>query len=376
MHLQSPNGLMLYRGMGTNVHSRRDSRTSMQDEEGLTAVIEFLSAFVLFLIVLTAFLSLAGLQMGSNLPQTDRIDEYSIQGLQILTGESGWFVPHDEFDVRDIANSTRDWHMFNASVLITGDLRPGLARASGELEQVRLNGLSNITEHQFVRGLGLPDWASVNLTLTVVESSNSSRVGTQLFQDGANRRAGGFSATSSRLLLLGDEIVLVTLEVHDAGRTSSHLRVTEFMADPALGTEWVEVENPDGFAVNMSGWSLRRDSDNGISSLIGDGALGGGDVMLCSGRPSLQPNLGADLVFDLGASGVLGRGAIDGLEFSQDGIKLLWTFPGTLNTVTMQHIQWDPTWDIDEDESYTWSGGDWSQAANWTVSIGGTPGSR
>ncbi|MCH2349466.1 MAG: hypothetical protein MK233_06025, partial [Candidatus Poseidoniales archaeon] len=168
--------------MGTDVHSRRDSRTTLQDDEGLTAVIEFLSAFVLFLIILTAFLSLAGLQMGSNLPQTDRIDEYSIQSLQILTGESGWFVPHDEFDVRDIANSTRDWHMFNASVLITGDLRPGLARASGELEQVRLNGLSNITEYQFVRGLGLPDWASVNLTLTVVESSNSSRVGTQLFQ--------------------------------------------------------------------------------------------------------------------------------------------------------------------------------------------------
>ncbi len=176
-HLQSPNGLMLYCRMGTNVRSRRDSRTSIQDEQGLTAVIEFLSAFVLFLIVLTAFLSLAGLQMGSNLPQTDRIDEYSIQGLQILTAESGWFVPHDEFDVRDLANSTRDWHTFNASVLITGDLRPGLAGASGELDQVRLNGLNNITEDQFVRGLGLPDWTSVNLTLTVIESSNSSRIG-------------------------------------------------------------------------------------------------------------------------------------------------------------------------------------------------------
>ncbi len=80
--------------------------------------------------------------------------------------------------------------------------------------------------------------------------------------------------------------------------------------------------------------------------------------------------------FDLGASGVLGRGAIHGLEFSQDGIKLTWTVPGRLNTVTVQHIQWDPSWDIDEDESYTWAGGDWSQAANWTVTIDGTPGSR
>ncbi len=361
--------------MGANVRSRRDSRTSIQDEEALTAVIEFLSAFVLFLIILTAFLSLAGLQMGSNLPQSDRIDEYSIQGLQILTGESGWFVPHDEFDARDLENSTSEWHTLNASVLITGDLRPGLAAERGELDQARLNGLNNVTENQLVRGLGLPDWASVNLTLTVVESSNSSRVGMLLFQDGANRRVSDFSATTSRLALLGDETVRVTLEVHDAGRTSSHLRVTEFMADPSTGTEWVEVENPDGFAVNISGWSLGRDSDNGVSSLIGDGALGGGHVMLCSGRPSLQPNLGADLVYDLGATGVLGRGAIDGLEFSQDGIKLTWTVPGSLNTNIVQRIQWDPSWDIDEDESYTWIGGDWSEAANWTVTVDGTPGS-
>ena len=97
--------------------------------------------------------------------------------------------------------------------------------------------------------------------------------------------------------------------------------------------------------------------------------------MLCSGRPSLQPNLGADLVYDLGATGVLGRGAIDGLEFSQDGIKLTWTVPGSLSTNIVQRIQWDPSWDIDEDESYTWIGGDWSEAANWTVTVDGTPGS-
>ena len=36
------------------------------DEGGLTAVIEFLSAFTLFLMILTAFMSLAQLEMGSN----------------------------------------------------------------------------------------------------------------------------------------------------------------------------------------------------------------------------------------------------------------------------------------------------------------------
>ena len=39
-----------------------------RDDSALTAVIEFLSAFALFLMILTAFLSLAQLQMGSNDP--------------------------------------------------------------------------------------------------------------------------------------------------------------------------------------------------------------------------------------------------------------------------------------------------------------------
>ena len=45
-----------------------------KDEDGMTAVIEFLSAFTLFLMILTAFLSLAQLEMGSNDTSVDRLD--------------------------------------------------------------------------------------------------------------------------------------------------------------------------------------------------------------------------------------------------------------------------------------------------------------
>ena len=50
---------------------RRASLHSERDEGALTAVIEFLSAFTLFLMISTAFLSLAQLQMGSNDPAVD-----------------------------------------------------------------------------------------------------------------------------------------------------------------------------------------------------------------------------------------------------------------------------------------------------------------
>ena len=45
------------------------NRTRLKNsDEGLVAVIEFLTAFALFLIILTAFMSLAQLRLGSNDP--------------------------------------------------------------------------------------------------------------------------------------------------------------------------------------------------------------------------------------------------------------------------------------------------------------------
>ena len=69
-------------------------RTSLsRDENGMTAVIEFLSAFTLFLMILTAFLSLAQLEMGSNDTSVDRLDRAAAQGLDRMTSDGGWYVP-------------------------------------------------------------------------------------------------------------------------------------------------------------------------------------------------------------------------------------------------------------------------------------------
>ena len=59
----------------------------------MTAVIEFLSAFTLFLMILTAFLSLAQLEMGSNDTSVDRLDRAAAQGLDRMTSDGGWYVP-------------------------------------------------------------------------------------------------------------------------------------------------------------------------------------------------------------------------------------------------------------------------------------------
>ena len=83
---------------------RRDVR---RDEQALTAVIEFLSAFVLFLVIVSAFLSLTRLSLGPNEPMVDRLDEHAADGLMRLTSSGGWAVPLED-GVRDSSNSTSD----------------------------------------------------------------------------------------------------------------------------------------------------------------------------------------------------------------------------------------------------------------------------
>lgn len=318
------------------------------DDEAMTAVIEALTALVLFIIILSAFFSLAGLQLGSNHPRSDQLDDYALMSLNRLTGDQGWYTPVDGFGDRDPANGTSEWFRFNASELLAGEVHAGLAGQYGRLDGVRLDAISNVTQDQFIRGLGLPDWASINLTIRVTESADSARVGMILFQDGASRQAAANSAVAHRLMMLDGEVVQIVLEVHDAGRTPTRLVITEFMAEPDAGyPEWVELENRDGFAANLTGWGLGRGSGGGVFSLIGSGSLGGGDVLLCSGKPSLQENQGGATILDLGQSGVLGRGAVDGLNKLGDTLDLTWTYPGLSETETKMQVVWVTSWGID-----------------------------
>ena len=96
------------------------TRNSAQDnEEGVVAVVEFLSAFTLFLMILTAFMSLAQLELGTNDPYSDLIDRSAVDGLDRLTNGEGWFVPYND-GVRDQANSTKDWHQISCCRFVFG----------------------------------------------------------------------------------------------------------------------------------------------------------------------------------------------------------------------------------------------------------------
>ena len=85
--------LMTLRRFPQFMQGARQSRKSSSDEDGaVVAVVEFLSAFTLFLMILTAFMSLAQLELGSNDPYTDLVDRSAVDGLDRLTnGKDGLF---------------------------------------------------------------------------------------------------------------------------------------------------------------------------------------------------------------------------------------------------------------------------------------------
>ena len=349
-------------------------RPLMDDESGLTAVIEFLSSFILFLMIVTTYLSLTQMSLGTNEPDLDRLDRAAIEGLQRLTDDSGLYVPWENGS-RDLANATSDWHLYDATSLIIGDVLPGLVDSEGHLNSDKVAALVNISEGQFARGIGLDSSYQFRLMIRVVESDDLSRVDTLLFDDGTPRTAAKDSSTASRIFALGDEIVRVTLEVHDGSSHFPTLRLTEFQTRPIAGQpEWIEMYNPNGFAVNLTGWGLARETGTSSASVLFEsGVLPGGGIGLFTGWAELQDGENASFIIELSESGLLGVGTQDGLGDVKGTLTL--TYAETTSTAAdVFSISWDPTWRIGVGDSIIFLGGSPSDANNWNVSSAPTPG--
>ena len=317
---------------------RRDFRS---DDGALTAVIEFLSAFVLFLVIVSAFLSLSRLSLGPNDPMIDRLDEHASDGIMRLTSSEGWLTPYLD-GTRDVANGTENWHYANASQLLHSDVLPGIVNPDGYLDPERITALSNITETQLKNGLGFPSYASINLSIIILNSPHEERNGMQLFLDGTPRKVAQNSAASFRILPMGNETVEVKLEVHDAGVVPPVMRITEFTPNPEIGKpEWVEIQNEGGFAVDLNGWGISR---NGFLTLIGQEALQGGGILLLTGDSEAMDTGNSNVVIDLGHTGVLGRGMIDGLGDTADNLKLTYNEPGLSYTQEVIVVTYDSDW--------------------------------
>ena len=349
-------------------------RDSSDREAGVVAVVEFLSAFTLFLMILTAFMSLAQLELGSNDPYSDLVDRSAVDGLDRLTNGEGWFVPYID-GVRDQTNSTKDWHEIPVVELYEGVLQPGII-SNGVLDLERVEALANVSIEAMTSGLGLSDDLQVRLLIQVEESSNSSRIGEVLFEGGSDRSSASKSSVASRTFISGNDVISVSLEVHDGGKAPKVLRITEFSPRPSGGSpEWIEVQNYNGFALSLKGWSFERSGTSGSSDyLYKEGVVPGGEIALFTGDPSSQEIGNASVVYDLGSTGFLGVGSVSGLDDNSGRLRMLFAEEDEADGTQVSKVEWGASTGILFDNTIVWNGGPPSQASSWNLSDSPTPG--
>ncbi len=341
-----------------------------QDEEALVAVIEFLTAFALFLIILTAFLSLAQLPLSSNDPHTDLVDRAATEALERLTANEGWFVPELDGN-RDIANATSEWHLHSTVELSKGNLQPGLIN-DGMLDVQRLAALKNVTEGAMIQGLGLDNGLNMRLFIRVTDSSVSEREGLILFEGGTTRDSATISSTASRSFTSSGETVQVSVEVHDGGMAPPNLQMTEVFPAPNGGNpEWIELKNPEGFAVTLRGWSLLRLGTTGtINYLFTEGVVPGNSLSILTGSISAQDAGNASTVFDMGSSGFLGIGTIDGLSDSNGRVEMSYAYDTDSEGTLVYKCVWTPATGVVGGSSLQWN----YSTRVWDLSYTATPG--
>ena len=312
-----------------------------RDDSGMTAVIEFLSAFTLFLMILTAFLSLAQLEMGSNDTSVDRLDIASSQGLDRLTSDGGWYVPLLDNGKFDYENSTSDWHVQSVGDLSSGIVLAGLL--DGEIIDFdRINALKNLTEDNLAKGIGIDQSNSINLVIKVSSSDEANRNGMVLFSGGTERGTAKASSTSHKQFTVGQEEITIILEVHNGGKKTNQLIITEISPRSVSGSpEWIEIYNPNDFAIALNGWSLTHNSpETNTNILLREGVVSGRSISIMTGDSNSQQIGNAEHIIDLGREGFLGVGQINLLNDGGGTVILSYTQLNQFQPVEIMRSSW------------------------------------
>jgi hypothetical protein len=148
--------------------------------------------------------------------------------------------------------------------------------------------------------------------------------------------------------------------------------MTEVFPAPNGGNpEWIELENPEGFAVTLRGWSFQRLGTTGtINYLFTEGVVPGNSLSILTGSISTQDAGNASTVFDMDDSGFLGIGTIDGLSDSNGRVEMRYAYDTNSDGVLVDKCVWTPATGVVGGSSLQWN----YSTRVWDLSYTSTPG--
>ena len=312
----------------------------------MTSVVEFLGSFVLFLVILTAFFSLAQLRVGTHDQDSDYSDKAALLAVQRLTESQGYAIPDNDENQPDIINATTDWHLLSASELAISDVRPGIGDGMGKINPEKILGLRNLTAKSANSGLAMPLGFNVHICITIIESTNGEAIGDELFCAGADINSSSVGSTAQRTMqLVGGDIVSIRVGVFTAPISMGSITITEIHPEPEDGgPEWIEIHNSGSFARELDSYGIRSRPDR-ISNYNGgliesETVLRGDGILILTGSGVSRDWGNSSLVLDVSTKGWLAFGASSYLN-DEGVVELTYSDPFDQKVYTVHKVEWD-----------------------------------
>ena len=312
----------------------------------MTSVVEFLGSFVLFLVILTAFFSLAQLRVGTHDQDSDYSDRAALLAVQRLTESEGYAISDNDENLPDIINATTDWHLLSASQLSISDVRPGIGDGFGGINPDKISGLRNLTAKSANSGLGMPSGFNIHICITIVESFEEESIGRELFCAGADINSSAVGSTAQRKMqLVGGDVVSIRVGVFTSPINKGSITLTEIHPEPVDGgPEWIEIHNSGSFARELDAYGIRSRPDrtsNYNGGLIDDDTvLPGGGILILTGGGVSGDWGNSSIVLDVGTKGWLAFGGSSYLN-DEGVVELTYSDPFDQTVYITHQVEWD-----------------------------------
>jgi len=227
-----------------------------RDNNGISRIVEFVIMFTVFIVIVTAFYSLANIWLRP--PIVDYTQEEAIRVSGVLINNPG-----------NMVNGRTDWEEYNATKINSNLKSLGFAvdnKSYGVLSMKKIIAMRNLTYEKAKQAMAL-DYLNFNITFryfngSIMLSNETDNETTLTF--GANF---GNNATVSwkRIVNIIDlngkyENATLTVYLSKKGRFDEMVVINEIMYNPKdlvqPRNEWVELYNAANMAVDVDKWTI------------------------------------------------------------------------------------------------------------------------